>query len=371
MSPTRLLGLIGLIGIFVGLYLIRFYTSRPSFQAGDKLKIKGQISSDPTHLGKREQIQVGLFKIYTESAEDYIYGDIIQAEGEAKKTKYGWNLENAKVSRVGTSSDRLIIFKAREQVVNFYKKLLPEPHASLLAGVVLGTKSSLDKNFFERLRKTGTLHIVVASGTNISIFAGSFLETLAVYVSRRRAVVITIALAWMYVLIVGFQPPIVRAAVMASIALAATAFGREANSLRALALTGALLLLVKPDWLFDIGFRLSVLATVGVVVVGPWFARRLSRVPQILRQDLATSFGAQLAVSPLIYFSFGQVSLSGPLVNVLVLWTVPFMMAGGAVLAVCALLGGLGEALGWFVSWFVWLPLEYFVRVVGIFGGYD
>ena len=80
----------------------------------------------------------------------------------------------------------------------------------------------------------------------------------------------------------------------------------------------------------------------------------------------ATSLGAQIAVAPILFVSFGQISWIGPLVNVLVLWTVPAIMAGGFLLGLISLIGPIAF-LARILALLLFLPLEYFVRVVSAF----
>ncbi len=348
------------IGFFVGVYLLRLDTVRPKFQEGDRIRITGRLSEEPTLVNGRQKLVLGQVRVYIDRFPEYHYGDKTRAEGIVTEGKGGKYLKDAKVIKIEQSGG---LTSFRERILKLYAQYLPEPHNALLSGIVLGTKTSLDPAFFEALRKTGTLHIIVASGTNISLFAGSLLSVLAILIGRRKAIVPALVCVWFYVILVGWQPPIVRAAVMGSIAFAAQAWGKEFDAWRALFISAAILLLIEPLWLLDIGFQLSFAATAGILAFSSSISKRLVLVP-VFKEDLATTLAAQIAVSPILFFSFGQLSLISPLVNILILWTVPVIMAGGGAIA---LLGLLWEPLGQILAWFVWLPLEYFVRVVEVF----
>lgn len=359
------------VALFVVIYLLRLDSVRLTFQEGDKIRITGRLSEEPLLVDGRQRLVLGQVRVFVDRFPEYHYGDKVVAEGVVARGKGGLYLRDAKVASLDFSStsltagarDKQALQTLRERILELYSKFLPEPHNTLLAGIVLGTKTSLDPSFFESLRKTGTLHIVVASGTNIALFAGSLLSILARIIGRRTAIVPALVAVWIYVLLVGWQPPIVRAAVMGSIAFAAQAWGREFDAWRALLLSAAVLLLLQPLWLFDTGFQLSFAATAGILAFNSSISKRLSLVP-VFREDLATTLAAQITVSPILWFTFGQFSLISPLVNVLILWIVPFIMAGGGIIA---FLGVLWEPLGQTASWFVWLPLEYFVRIVEVF----
>lgn len=363
-TPMRKYASYFLILLFlIGAYLFRFYTTRPSFEEGDRVRIKGTIQEEPVLLDGRQKLVIAQVRIYLPRFPEFQYGERIAAEGVAAKGEGGWFLKKVeKVEKVDQVEKWF--FRLRERVLGLFGKFLPEPHAALLKGIVLGTKTSLDFNFFEALRTTGTLHVVVASGANIAMFAGGLLGVLALGIGRGKAVWPALMAVWAYVFLVGWQPAIVRAGIMGSIVFLAQALGREFDAWRALFISAGGMLLLEPQWLFDVGFQLSFAATAGILAFSTRIRNLIVLMPGIIRENLAATLGAQIAVSPILLFSFGQISFIGPLVNALVLWTVPVIMMGG--MAVMGL-GLLWEPLGQIAAWFVWIPLEYFVRVIRIF----
>lgn len=354
-----------LILSFAGLFLFRYHAVSLDFPEGTRIKVKGMVSEDPTVEGQRQKVTIGQFRAYLDRFPQYSYGDLISIEGEAVQGKGGLYLKDAKVSENSQDANKSFIFSLRNRVLNLYDEYFPEPDSSLVKGIVLGTKSSLDFEFFEALRKTGTLHVVVASGTNITLLGALLLNVLSPLVNRRKAVFLTLSTIWLYVFLVGLQPPILRAGIMGSITFLAQALGREASAWRALLVSAGILLLINPLWLFDVGFELSFAATAGLLAFSSSISKRLALVPKMFRESLATTLSAQIAVSPILFLKFGQVSLISPLVNSLVLWTIPYIMAGGVITGI---LGIMSKPMGQVASWFVWLLAEYFVKVVELFG---
>ncbi len=166
--PIRKLFFLALLGIgLTTVWMIRYVMVRHSYQVGDKVRVSGQISNQPQVAGAQQRITLGDFTFYTDRFPELSYSERIIAEGVVGKGKSGYYLENPVVRKIGELG---VFGEIRERVLSVFKKFLPEPHSGLLSGVVLGTKSSLDSNFLEALRKTGTLHIVVASGSNIAFF---------------------------------------------------------------------------------------------------------------------------------------------------------------------------------------------------------
>lgn len=243
-------------------------------------------------------------------------------------------------------------------------EFLPSPQAELLSGIILGQNKQLPGQFRLALRDTSTLHIVVASGQNLSILVGFFL-LLSGLIKTRGSIVLSSVAVISYVLLTGAQVPVLRAAIMVGMGFLAHIIGREKDSIWILIVTGALMLLVNPFWLFDLSFQLSFLATVGVIVVAPIFLKYLSKIPNFLRQDLAVSFGAQLMVFPIIAQNFHQLSLVALPANLLVLWTVPIIMILGIGFFILSLSFSLA---GWIIAFVLNIWLTYFVYIVHFFG---
>lgn len=233
-------------------------------------------------------------------------------------------------------------------------QLLPSPQAELLSGVLLGQNKSLPASLKLALRDTSTLHIVVASGQNLSMVAGFFLS-LAGLIKRKHAITLSLLAVSLYTLLTGVQVPVLRAAIMFSMASLAQAFGRQKEGWWVLVITAALMLLINPKWTLDLSFQLSFLATFGVVVVSPVLLPVLRKLP-IIGQDLAVTIGAQLMVAPVIAANFHQISLVSMVTNVLILWTVPFLMILGSLMMIFS-----------FLSVFTLSLLTFFIYVVQFF----
>lgn len=253
---------------------------------------------------------------------------------------------------------KIDVFKAQRDFLDKrVQEHLPSPEAELTSGILLGQNHNLPPQFKLALRDTSTLHIVVASGQNLSMVGGFFLA-LAGLVRRRTAIVLSLIAVLVYTLLTGFQVPIIRAAIMFVFASAAQWFGRDRDGWRILVITALLMLLFNPKWISDLSFQLSFLATMGVLVIAPMLKKKFSRLPGILREDLAVSIGAQAMVLPVIASNFHQISLVSLITNVLVLWTVSFIM----------ILGSLILFLGPLITWPLLALTKYFVYVVTFSG---
>lgn len=240
-------------------------------------------------------------------------------------------------------------------------QLLPSPQAQLLSGIVLGQSKVLPGSLKLALRDTATLHIAVASGQNLTIVAGFFLS-LAGLIKRKMALILSVGCCIFYTLLSGMQVPILRAAIMFVLAAIAQLTGRQKDSIRVLIITGGLMLLINPNWLTNLSFQLSFLATIGVMVVAPIF-KPLAKLP-IIGQDLAVTLGAQLMVLPVIAQNFHQISLVSLIANLLILGIIPLIMLGGGVML---LVGLFWLSLGQLIAILVNSLVSYVIFIVTFF----
>ena len=213
------------------------------------------------------------------------------------------------------------------------ERLVPEPHAAFLSGLLFGGSSSLSSDLKDDFSRTGTSHILAASGFNVSLFSLVFLTwILQTPLGRKKGLVLTGLLLVIYTITAGATPAVVRAAIMGFLVLLEHWISRKAFMLNVILLAGALMLFVNPLLLLgDVGFQLSFAATVGLLVYTKPIASRLSFIPN--RMGLRDSFSASLAAIavtlPLIIWHFGQVSLIAPVANLLILPLVPYAIGFG------------------------------------------
>ncbi|MBI2330005.1 ComEC/Rec2 family competence protein [Candidatus Daviesbacteria bacterium] len=236
-------------------------------------------------------------------------------------------------------------------------QLLPSPQAELLSGILLGQNKNLPGQLKLALRDTSTLHIVVASGQNLSMVAGLFLA-LAGLIKRKYALSLGLLAALSYTMLSGMQIPIIRAAIMFSLASIAQIYGRQRDGVWVLLVTAGLMLLINPAWISSLSFQLSVLATLGVVSVAPILLKYLKNLP-IIGQDLAVTLAAQIMVTPVIVQNFHQLSLVSLATNVMVLWTIPFIMILGSIMLIFGVIAPLVNA---FLTYFIYI-VQFFARL--------
>ncbi len=277
----------------------------PPVEPGDRIEFIGRVEPvRPTMADGRRLLARG---VVATSAYPRIVPTVSSPQGAIASTLQAWR------TSIKTAIDRAV----------------PEPQAALLNGLLIGSSRGMPESFQQALVASGTTHIVVVSGFNITLVAGAFM-TIARPWGRVGAVLPLVGL-WFFALLAGATAPTLRAAVMATIALFALRSGRGADALAALTLTCAGMLAVDPSLVADLSFQLSAVATLGLIALQPRISALVPWLPEPAREPLAATLAAELATLPIIAAVFHQVSVVGPVTNVLVAPLIPVATIAGAI----------------------------------------
>ncbi len=251
----------------------------------------------------------------------------------------------------------------RERFKNIVEESLPSPSSELLLGMTIGMDELAQLPLFKQaLKTTGTIHVVVVSGFNISLVFGMVTGLLGSKYKLKNLLIAQVVTLF-YALLSGFNPPVIRAWIMGSTAAWGKYYGRMIDGLRLLYFSGLVMVIISPLQLFSLSFQLSFLATLSLILYGGFFSKIFPRF-----SDLASTLSAQVLVWPLISYSFGTVSLISPLVNMLILWTVPISTVFGGILLLAGLINiWLSRLVGIFLFPF----LDFFAQIVIYFSRLD
>lgn len=260
-------------------------------------------------------------------------------------------------------------------------RALPEPQASVAAGMLLGLKAAIADEVYTTFSVTGTSHILVVSGWNLTIVAAAWIG-----IARRLRLGGSgtfwgaFGAIWVYALFVGMTATVVRAALMASLTTLALSTERRAEPWTLLLTASMGLTCLDPQTLWDLGFQLSALATASLFAFGEPVEQWLRRCPPLnwstlawLTEALGATLAAQVLALPIILYHFGNLSLVAPLANVVIVPLVPYAMLLGASALLINLiaqpLAGWLSLVGWlsYGLWMVtWLPFAYITEGVNL-----
>ena len=237
------------------------------------------------------------------------------------------------------------------QIINSY---LTEPQASLLNGIIFGIDLKSTKYFYQQLRTVGLLHLVVLSGMNISLLSALICQFTAKF-GKYISLVINIFLIILFVLFVGLQAPVVRAALTSIFTSVAIVFGKKYINLLSLLFSLVFIMLFFPQWISTISLQLSYAATIGLLL----FNKKSPENP--ILKEIKTSMSAQLFTMPIIFWYFKEICLISLLSNLLVGWTIaPLMVLG----LLTIFLGKIHYWLGFIPAQLAFGLLTYIVFIV-------
>ncbi len=268
------------------------------------------------------------------------------------------------------------LYSLRNQMSQGLAEALAEPQAALAQGITLGIRGNIPSQVKADFSHSGTAHLLAISGLHLSIVAGILLSLGIWLFGRRRYTYIWLALAviWLYVLITGMQPPVVRAAIMASLFLAAELLGRQRSAITALTLAAAIMVALNPQILWSASFQMSFLAMAGLVFVFPRLRdigrrvikgtlgenRKMTPAAYFVSDSFSVTLAALIGVWPLVAYYFGIVSLVAPLATLLALPALPGIIILGALTGV---LGIVALSIAQVVGWLAWLFLSYLLLI--------
>jgi competence protein ComEC len=399
--------ILGLAGIFLFLGMIRFAASTPmadknqiSFYNGGEKNFVGIVASEPDTRDngvklkvKSERLEIdggwreirGNILVNARLYPAYHYGDELEIKCKLQKPEpvedFAYDKYLAKENIYSLcywpeikflksgEGNKIVagILRVKEKLVATVNRILPEPQAAFLGGLLYGAKRGIPADLTEKFNITGTTHIVAISGYNITILAVLLLQiTKNLGLGRKKSFWIASGGILFFVILTGAQASVVRAAVMGLLVLLATHVGRISKITNALLFAAAAMLIFNPKILaFDVGFQLSFAATIGLVYLSPIFEKYFEKFPSVFgaKETFTTTMSAIVLTLPLILYNFGRISFIAPLANIFILPMIPLAMALGSV----AVLGGLIYfGLGQVIGWFAWLVLSYIIKAVEI-----
>ena len=360
-APFLLLASVLLCSVCVGLFRTeiaswQFGVSSLQTEVGEDISFTGTVVAEPKKSVKSTQLYISdetdtLFV----SADRHTlveYGDVVTVLGtlaepqsfttelgrtfdypgylKAKGVEYTVSFAQLESRETGQGNWVLAqLLSLKQAFMTRLEQVVPEPQVGLGEGLLLGVKQALGEDIENNFRRTGIIHIVVLSGYNVMLVVTFFMLIFSRLLSPRKRVVAGIIAIVCFALLVGLSATVVRASIMASLLLFAQGFSRQYDVMRALFFAGAMMLVLNPYLLvYDIGFQLSFMATLGLLLITPHFESTIVTGASKLRLTdfFFATLATQIAVLPLLLFHIGEVSIVAIVVNVLVLPVVPLAM---------------------------------------------
>ena len=233
-----------------------------------------------------------------------------------------------------------------ERLENIFDRTMNNPdNLALIKGLTLGKRELISREILEAFKNTGTFHVLAISGLHIGLLGFIFFFFFQLMrLSRKVSAILAIPFITIYALMVlsnGFRPSVIRAALMMVCFFIGVVLERERNILNVLSFAALVILIFNPLMLFEIGFQLSFMGVLALIVLTPKIAAWVQRIfPKVNEKAIIFFSGAiaiQLGSIPIIALYFNITTPVAILANLLV---IPLL---GLILKVsfCAILSGL------------------------------
>ena len=364
---------------------------------GQSIVIDGMVSSDPDIRDENVRLRVSVSEVsidgignqiqgdvlvYADRYPSFAYGDVLQLSGRLNAPVAFDDFDYAgylarqdiysvmfypEIEKVGSHGNKIFlwIYEIRHELADGLARVLPEPQAAIAQGILLGLRSNIPAEVNDIFIGSGTTHVLAISGLNLTLISGLLVSFLVFLIGRRHYLYIWAAgtAIWIYVMLCGASPSVVRAAVMASIFLIAELAGRRKSGGPALLFTAAIMAGVNPNVLSDVSFQLSFLSMCGLIYISPVLREGMknleNRLPQRISNglngavfdSLSISIAAVIAIWPVLAINFGTVALAGPVATLIISPALPFIMAFSFTASVSGIIYPvIGQAVG-IIAW--------------------
>ncbi len=360
-----------------------YFKTNRNVPLGQKVEFSGIIREAEQRLNSQKLV-IENIQIITGRYPAFNYGDEIKVVGVIKKPEAEFVNYYKKEGIVGVagfpeielvsqgngSPVKAALLRVKAFFESSFKKVLPFDQAVFMAGLTLGETAEFSDELKEKLRATGTSHLVALSGYNISVIIKTVLIILGSWwVTKRFSFWISSGMVLGFVVMTGAEASVVRAAMMGFLILLADQLHRVHYFRNAVAATALAMVVVNPHLLvFDIGFQLSFAALLGITYLQPWIEKKLKWQDRAgyfsWRKHLTTTTAAQIAVLPILLYHFGQFSPIGLFSNVLLLEFIPLTMGLGFFIGFASLIA---FPLAWALSFPASILLGYELGVIHVF----
>jgi competence protein ComEC len=327
-------------------------------------------AKEPLRPGQLLKVNKAPEKIGTpKNPNEFDYRAFLARKGIDFRQFIGKDFQMVEANLTSTSGHFLVKF--RNQLASRLQEQIPDAHSKQIGlALLLGQKQSLDRDLREGYVQAGVMHILAVSGLHVGIIYALFLGFLKpLKLSKkwsRLYLLFVVLLIWVYAIVTGLSPSVVRAATMFSLLSLGQMRDRKPSVFNILAFSAMLMISINPEVIYEVGFQLSYLAVAGIVLIQPlilnWWLPP-NRVLEYLWQLTAVSIAAQLATFPLSVYYFHLFPTYFLLGNLLIIPLAFVIMQIGIPLLLLGWIPVVGSSLGWVLSKLIWCQ-NFVIQVI-------
>lgn len=387
-------------GFFQGKFIVQKNAEKAKLAeqtVKDLKQLTGKVILEPKpkpdgveyYLEVIEPVNLGRIKVKFPKWPEYYYGDILLVKGVYKIPK---NLPNSDfdyeqyLERNGIFIDLIVIdikkigeskqigdlvlrktYDFKKSLISLIDRHLHEPEASLLSGILLGFQASFSEDFINKLRITGTTHIVAISGYNMTIII-EFVDKMGKKLGKFKSIFSLILVIW-FGFMTGMGPPVLRAVLSTLMRVLGKFLGRKIDSTAINLWCAAIMLTLFPNLLFSISFQLTFGAVFGLIFWVPILESFLDGIPEWMKDGSINSMSAFMLTFPVSMYQFGGISLISFFANFLALPFVEIVMGEGFLALFIGILLSKVQRMSLLVNflfWATWVPLNIIKQSISL-----
>jgi competence protein ComEC len=321
--------------------------------------------SESLAVGDGMTVYSKISKPYNRGKTNFDYAKYLTNHGFTGTTfidSYHWKKQAVDISQLTlTERTKMRLMRFRSSCLHQYQSLgFTNQQYAVMAALTLGDKSSLSKSTKESYSRAGASHVLALSGLHLGILYNILLLLFGGRKHRYASAVIIILSVWTFVLFVGMSPSVIRSAVMLTIYLFVSLLHRDNMSVNTLALAAFIMLLTNPQNFFDVGFELSFVAVLSILLFyqplyelfnPAWMMNH--RIIRYFTQIVAVSVAAQTGTFPLVIYYFGRFPVYFLLTNLVVILLATVILYLSVIIFITFFIPVVQELIASFVVWLV------------------
>ncbi|MEQ8240593.1 MAG: ComEC/Rec2 family competence protein [Cyclobacteriaceae bacterium] len=372
----------------IGYYQIRI--SSDHTERTDYLRYEGEVIKVLSDSAKWTSGTIFLYVRKDSTTNIFKYGDVLNVNGSIYEIPspqnphefnyraylidqniFGHSFVNATDIEFKENNPSNLILKYSYQIRSWAREVIitnidSEREQSVLLALIIGINDYLDNELKTAYSSAGAMHVLAVSGLHVGIVY-QIIVILFSFIKRVRFgtwlfVGLTVTAIWMYALVTGFTPSVLRASLMFTIILLSEHTGRKSNIYNSLGLAAFILILINPNHIYSVGFQLSFIAVFGIVFFHPLFYRQFyfgSKVMSYLWSITCVSLAAQVATFPLTIYYFHQFPTYFLISNLIVIPAAMVMLVLGILMLILSVfIPFVAAFLGDVLTWVVWVLNE-------------
>lgn len=266
------------------------------------------------------------------------------------------------------------LISTRENILSILRRNIKnEKELGLAEALLIGYKNDLEQSLVQSYTNTGVVHIIAISGLHLGLIYW-LLSIMLSPLKKKKKIrwlrpALIISCLWLFSLLAGAGPSILRSAVMFTFIVAAESWGRKTSIYNTIAASALLLLCINPYWLWDVGFQLSYAAVLSIIIfmrpVYNWFYIKNKALDFIWKMN-AVTLAAQVLTIPVSLYHFHQFPNLFFLTNFLAVPLSSVILIGEILLCSLFFIPAVAAFIGKILGWLIWAMNTYIERIEAI-----